>query len=617
VDVKPEAVLGRTLGRYTVQSVVGSGLFGTVYRAWDPHYRANRALKALHRVPERDRAMHERLWRDILTAAQVRHAKIVPVFDVFEADGVLCVAMELVQGTNLRERLRGGGMTGSDTSRIVRDAAEGLDAAISAGVLHRDLKPANVLLRESDGAALLTDFGLVWSYVDGTVVGPGPVADSIPYWAPEHYQRGLEVDWRADVYGLAALAYEMLTGRPPARPPDPARRLNPALPARVDEVLALGLSRDRTERPDWPGTLAEQLADALTDDPTVAVDALPRSPSFSPPPSGPTPRRGDSAATVVPVSAATTYVPQVSTPVAPTPASPTPASRPASPPARPRRRLRWAWLAALVLALVATLGGAGLALAHYAAPSPDTRPADVSDDMLLKAVDNQLQACATGSLSGGIASFNCPQQGDHYDQGLSTWELKGLPTANATIHYRGKGVFTVNGRFVMVMRSTDNTTNFPQVDAGAYLAFVNWAAGHLQVEDIRRVNYGPKVPRPAEATDQKAQIALSTLWPECAPKRNGGFADCPSGLLETCGRVTKQYQLVIDQGGAPSSVYDDVRGILKVSGRYQDTETATSTTPGCPPVQTGTEKGTYSIWLVWGGTFFDVVNGVYRADRAS
>jgi serine/threonine-protein kinase len=343
MDIKPEAVLGRTLGRYTVQSVVGSGLFGTVYRAWDPHYRAYRALKALHRVPEHDRAMHERLWRDILTAAQVRHPKIVPIFDVFEADGVLCVAMELVHGISLGERLQKGRMALSDVSRIVRDAAEGLDAAISAGVQHRDLKPANVLVRESDGAALLTDFGLSWSGVDITVAGPGPIADSIPYWAPEQYQRGLEVDWRADVYGLAAIAYQMLTGRPPARPPEPAQRVNPTLPAGVDNVLSVGLSRDRTQRPDWPGTLAGQ----LTEDRTVAVDAVLPLLAFQAAPSGPPP----------PALRGTSYGAHVSSPTGPDRRSPAAPQR-----ARHRRRLRWVWLAALALALAATLGGAGLAL---------------------------------------------------------------------------------------------------------------------------------------------------------------------------------------------------------------------------------------------------------------
>src|SRR4051795_7751079 len=187
---------------------------GEVYLARHRHLKRQVALKILQPELGGDEAFRERFIRESQSAAALHHPNIVTVYDAGEADGLLYLAMQYIDGPDLATVLhREGPQPAVRCMLIVDQLAQALEAAHAHGLIHRDVKPANVLI--DDECCYLTDFGLTKPVaVTTAVTAPGQFVGTVDYVAPEQI-RGQQVDARADVYGLGCLMYRALAGQPP------------------------------------------------------------------------------------------------------------------------------------------------------------------------------------------------------------------------------------------------------------------------------------------------------------------------------------------------------------------------------------------------------------------
>ena len=234
----PGVVIG---GRYRVEALLGRGGMGEVYRAADQTLGEVVALKIL---PEgaRDAARLRLFMGEVRVARQITHRNVCRVHDVAEADGLLFMTMELVEGDDLASLLaRPGALPTGRAAEIGRQICEGLAAAHDRGILHRDLKPANLMV-DREGRARLMDFGVAG--LAGSATSGGTPA----YMAPELFDRG-DASVQSDLYALGLVLYELFTGRrafPPRHPGEPARRRHehpPQSPSEVRPGLAPAVER--------------------------------------------------------------------------------------------------------------------------------------------------------------------------------------------------------------------------------------------------------------------------------------------------------------------------------------------------------------------------------------
>jgi tRNA A-37 threonylcarbamoyl transferase component Bud32 len=280
VPVVADNRVGTELAGYRIESLLGRGGMSVVYRADDPRLRRKVALKLL--APERaeDELFRERFLRESQLAASLDHPNVVPIYEAGEVDGLLYIAMRFVDGTDLKTILRREGALGADRALgIAAQLAGALDAAHERGLIHRDVKPSNVLVTGRPGHehCYLADFGLSTSVSDrSAAVSPRQIVGTIDYVAPEQI-RDEDVDARADVYSLACLFYESLTGAIPFRrgsdvaviyahleeSPPPASRVRPALPQALDPVLDRGLAKFPDERWQTSGAMVDAARAAL------------------------------------------------------------------------------------------------------------------------------------------------------------------------------------------------------------------------------------------------------------------------------------------------------------------------------------------------------------------
>ncbi|MEZ0342452.1 serine/threonine-protein kinase [Mycobacterium sp. pV006] len=346
--------LGTRFGPYELQSLIGVGGMGEVYRAYDTARERMVAIKLLRPEMAADPSFQQRFRRESRVAARLQEPHVIPVHNFGEIDGVLYIDMRLVDGASLKEVLRAEGALPPERAvAIVRQVASALDAAHANGLVHRDIKPENVLLT-ADDFAYLVDFGIAHGGGEASVTSTGLVVGSSAYMAPERFS-GDRGGPASDVYSLSCLLYETLTGRapfsagdlrqvmgahmftPPPRPSIMRRGVNRAF----DDVIARGMAKTPRDRYASAGELAQAASAALS------------APS---PPEGPGSTRQFS--TVYPNPEATGYAPYPPPPPPP-PASPAPVSGRRF--GRGQVALMAAtavlFVAALVLAVVLVFGG--------------------------------------------------------------------------------------------------------------------------------------------------------------------------------------------------------------------------------------------------------------------
>jgi predicted Ser/Thr protein kinase len=280
VAIAADRRVGTAFGAYRIDALIGRGGMSVVYRAHQPELRRNVALKLLSPDLAEDDLFRRRFLRESQLAASLDHPNVVPVYEAGEVDGLLYIAMRYVDGTDLKTVLRREGALGADRAlAIASQLAGALDAAHERGLIHRDVKPSNVLVtgRPGNEHCYLADFGLSTSVSDrSAAVSPRQIVGTIDYVAPEQI-RDEDVDARADVYSLACLFYESLTGAVPFRhgsdvaviyahleeSPQPASRIRPALPPALDSVLDRGLAKLPDDRWQTSGAMVDAAGTAL------------------------------------------------------------------------------------------------------------------------------------------------------------------------------------------------------------------------------------------------------------------------------------------------------------------------------------------------------------------
>ncbi|MER7821245.1 serine/threonine-protein kinase [Streptomyces sp. NPDC096097] len=264
----PTDLRGKQIAGYLVEGEIGRGGMAVVYEARDLRLDRRVALKLLAPELARNDTFRQRFVHESKVAATIEHPHIVPVFEAGEADGLLYIAMRLVEGPDLRVMLdRTGPLPVETAARIAGQVASALDAAHAHDLVHRDVKPGNILIaagtdRDHPEHAYLTDFGLTKKTLSLTgFTTDGQFVGTVTYVAPEQIS-GKPVDGRCDVYSLGCVVYETLAGEPPFQrdddiallwahqydPPPPLSSRRPDLPEAVDEVLAKALAKSPDDR---------------------------------------------------------------------------------------------------------------------------------------------------------------------------------------------------------------------------------------------------------------------------------------------------------------------------------------------------------------------------------
>ncbi len=310
----------QSFGPYLLQDLLGRGGMGEVHRAYDTEHNRTVALKLLSGQLAADRDFQERFRREAFLTASLTEPHVIPIHRYGEIDGQLFLDMRLVDGESLDERLaRTGALAPADALAVLEQVASALDAAHAAQLVHRDVKPSNILLtgRPASPFAYLVDFGIARSTSD--MAGPaltqtGSTVGTFDYMAPERFLQH-PVTPAVDVYALACVLYECITGRKPfagdtlpalvyahleATPPPPSS-LDRQVPAALDAVLERGLAKDPARRPPTAGALIDEAWEAVRRDrdtvprtvaPPTVVSAPPQQPAWSAAPPLYTPPNG-------------------------------------------------------------------------------------------------------------------------------------------------------------------------------------------------------------------------------------------------------------------------------------------------------------------------------------
>ena len=261
---------GELFAGYRVESMVGRGGMGVVYRATDLSLERPVALKLIAPELAENDSFRTRFLREPKLAAALDHPHVIPIHEAGEHQGQLYLAMRFVEGEDLRTLVeREGKLAPERALAVLAQIADALDAAHRRGLVHRDVKPANVLL-DADGHAYLTDFGVTKRLGDAST-DTGHAVGTLDYLAPEQI-RGDPVDGRTDCYALACVLFECLTGTPPFRRETEAETLwahmqqePPRLPEwpALDPVLVKALAKEKEERYASCGDFLADVSSAL------------------------------------------------------------------------------------------------------------------------------------------------------------------------------------------------------------------------------------------------------------------------------------------------------------------------------------------------------------------
>ncbi|HZI16142.1 MAG TPA: serine/threonine-protein kinase, partial [Myxococcus sp.] len=269
--------------RYQGGRLLGQGGMGQVFLAYDPLLRRNIALKF---VKGDDAELVRRLLAEARAQARVKHERICQVYEVGEVQGRPYIAMQYVDGQSLSQLA--DTLTLEQKVLVLREAAEGVQAAHRAGLIHRDLKPSNILVERTEDGRLkpyVMDFGLARDWREMGHTAPGSVLGTPCYMSPEQARGEVSgLDRRADVYSLGATLYTLLVGQPPlsgannlevlnniaTREPRPPRQLKPDVPVDLEAIVLKCLEKDRAARYDSVRALIEELDRFLAGEPVRA-----------------------------------------------------------------------------------------------------------------------------------------------------------------------------------------------------------------------------------------------------------------------------------------------------------------------------------------------------------
>lgn len=283
--------VGSMFGPYHLKRLLGRGGMGEVYEAEHTVKEWTVAVKLMTAEFSKDPVFRERMKREARIAGRLQEPHVVPIHDYGEVDGQMFLEMRLVEGTDLDSVLkRFGPLTPPRAVAIITQIASALDAAHADGVMHRDVKPQNILITRDD-FAYLVDFGIASATTDEKLTQLGTAVGTWKYMAPERFSND-EVTYRADIYALACVLHECLTGAPPYRAdsagtlvsshlmgpiPQPSA-IRPGIPKAFDAVVARGMAKKPEDRYASAGDLALAAHEALSDpDQDHAADILRRS----------------------------------------------------------------------------------------------------------------------------------------------------------------------------------------------------------------------------------------------------------------------------------------------------------------------------------------------------
>ena len=258
-----EDLTGRRLGHYRIDGVLGKGGMSVMYRATDIRLGRKVALKVIAEHLTEDPEFRERFVDEARNTSAIDHANVVPLYDFGEVDGLLYIAMRLVDGSDLASLVKDGRLEPDRAVALLSQVAEALDNLHERGLVHLDVKPANVLVTSRESAAehiYVADFGLTRRGATGHRTRGGDFLGSPTYAAPEHL-RGEPVDARTDAYSLACVLFACLSGRPPFqgavpeviqghlnREPPSLTEVVPSLPPGIDEVIRRGMAKSPANR---------------------------------------------------------------------------------------------------------------------------------------------------------------------------------------------------------------------------------------------------------------------------------------------------------------------------------------------------------------------------------
>ena len=271
------------LGRYEITGELGQGAMGVVYRARDPLIDRVVAIKTINlSLAKEEKDEYEgRFYQEARAAGRLNHPNIVTIYDVGKSGDIAYIAMELLQGRELRDIMNDGTLIPVDQALdIATQVALGLNYAHEHEIVHRDIKPSNIMVIR-DGHVKITDFGIARMASAAIRTQTGMVLGSPKYMSPEQVM-GREIDARSDIFSLGVMLYEMLTGQPPFNgdnvntimyqtlngTPLPPSEVNPAVPEMLNFILVKALAKSLEDR--------YQNAKDFADDLRACRDTLPR-----------------------------------------------------------------------------------------------------------------------------------------------------------------------------------------------------------------------------------------------------------------------------------------------------------------------------------------------------
>jgi len=273
------APAGGKFGRFEVIDVLGRGAMGVVYRAKDSALGRTVAIKTIALTGSaQERDLHEaRFMQEARAAGSISHPAIITIYDVGREGDTAFIAMELLEGRDLRELIGNVSLTPSQSVSIAASVAEGLSYAHERGIVHRDIKPGNIMVLP-DGRVKIMDFGIAHVHEPTVKTQTGVLLGSPQYMSPEQIA-GQAVDHRADIFSLGLVLYEMLTGVKPFQGEDipelmfkvanlsatPPSHLAPDLPPVIDFIIARALKKKAEERYATAADMAKDLREAMAE----------------------------------------------------------------------------------------------------------------------------------------------------------------------------------------------------------------------------------------------------------------------------------------------------------------------------------------------------------------